>query len=308
MKSFIPKCLIWGSGKVFNKNIITIKYHEVLNKLKISAITSKSGVYDKILGIKFIKKEDINSKNYDYVIVMADAPLFQKIANEAQNMGFRENQIISYRPFNFEYFDFNKYKKIIDTPLTIFSNNCWGTFSLNSLGLKFNTPTINCFMSDDDYLKFLKNPKHYVEAELVFDKFLKMRSGIPYPALRCDDITIHFNHAKTFEEAKLEWDKRKIRINWNNIFVEMFTNDKNTAQEFIKLPYEKKICFVPFKPAHKQMIQIDFLKDIENMNKLFWQIIIDLSERLYDYYNVFDLLAENKLTKVVKLNKQNTPY
>ena len=57
-------------------------------------------------------------------------------------------------------------------------------------------------------------------------------------------------YGKTFEEAKKKWDRRKDRINWNNLIIKY--NDQNLFveedfYEFEKLPFENKIFFTANK-------------------------------------------------------------
>ena len=51
-----------------------------------------------------------------------------------------------------------------------------------------------------------------------------------YPQGRLDDVLIHFLHYKTFDEAKICWEKRKKRICYDNIFVIM-TDQQNCTLE-----------------------------------------------------------------------------
>ena len=69
-------------------------------------------------------------------------------------------------------FDFEKYEKIQSNIPTIFAPNCWGGVIFHSMNLKFNSPFINMFELPEDYIKFLKNPKHYLQSDL---KFIEMR-------------------------------------------------------------------------------------------------------------------------------------
>ena len=45
---------------------------------------------------------------------------------------------------------------------TIISRNCVGGIIYHDLGLKFNSPTINLSMSNDDYIKFVEHLDSFV--------------------------------------------------------------------------------------------------------------------------------------------------
>ena len=59
---------------------------------------------------------------------------------------------------------------------------------------------------------------------------------------------IHFLHYKTNEEAKEKWERRKERINWNNIIIKFSEQNgasKEDINEFCNIKqYNNKICFV----------------------------------------------------------------
>ncbi|TGE23230.1 DUF1919 domain-containing protein [Hymenobacter metallicola] len=133
---------------------------------------------------------------------------------------------------------------------TIFSNDCWGAEVYKYLSLPFNTPFIGLFLMGPCYLEFLRNPKHYLEQELIFQSTSKydvintIREKNPYPlATLGGKIEISFLHYHSQEEARDKWTRRAARINWNNLLVK-FDGSKDGAspelvREFEQLPYRK---------------------------------------------------------------------
>ena len=78
------------------------------------------------------------------------------------------------------------------------------------------------YESTEDYLKFLSDPKRYIaeDLELVemgYNETLK----INFPIAKCGDILLNFNHYESFETANECWERRKKRIDWDNLFVMM---------------------------------------------------------------------------------------
>ena len=141
---------------------------------------------------------------------------------------------------------------------TIISNNCLGGVISNELGQRFNSPTINLFFDSTDFLKFIKNMEHYLDYEwkdISSDKDT-------YPKAKIDDITLNLVHYNSFEEAKLKWNERKVRINYDNIFVIACQRDGWTRQqieEFDKLHYKNKVIFTT-----KEMQNFDSAYHIQN--------------------------------------------
>ena len=131
--------------------------------------------------------------------------------------------------------------------VSIISSNCIGGILSHDLGIRFESPTINLFFSANDFIKFVKNLKYYLSID--FDYFEKSERGGGYPVGHLEDITIHFVHYKTEEECKEKWNRRKLRVDFDNILL-IFT-DRNgltteMLQEFLNLPY-KKLVYVSKK-------------------------------------------------------------
>lgn len=140
---------------------------------------------------------------------------------------------------------------------SIISNNCFGGFVYDNYSLIYRTPTIGLSFPSSDYLKFLKNLNYYLSCDLenITDKnsikckdFLKLNNLDlkTCKIYRLGDIEINFLHYSSFEQARTKWNKRKNRINYDNLIVKF--NDQNGAtleemQEFLKLPFKNKLLF-----------------------------------------------------------------
>ena len=135
--------------------------------------------------------------------------------------------------------------KLINVPeFTIFSNNCLGGVFYHDAGMRFTSPLINTAMDGEDFLKFLSNPKHYLEWDMEFISF----PGRNHPIARIDDIEVNFVHYQSVEECIEKWNSRAKRIVWDNIFIVATNHDgmchDDCMERFDKLPYKNKIMFV----------------------------------------------------------------
>ena len=223
----MKKCLIWGNGTVFFENFNLIKYHEQCLNIEVVGITSNEKVFSRYEMYNFVSKKEILSLDFDVLIIMANGNSYSEIFREAISLGIPEAKIIKYNLLGKQWFDIEKYLTIKTEPPSIFANVCWGGITYNRLNLQFRSPFVNLFLEDDDYLKFLKRPRYYLEQSLVFSEFgYSSVCSISYPIAKLGDILIHFSHYKTFDEAVECWERRKKRIDWDNIFVMMF-NEKN---------------------------------------------------------------------------------
>ena len=120
-----------------------------------------------------------------------------------------------------------KYSNMLSKNLTIISNNCFAGNIYQLSGREYLTPTVGLFIYPSCYNKFVSNIKHYLTCDIEFVEFSKYcRSDdevINYPIGILDDIEVHFLHYSSIFEAKVKWNKRKSRVNFDNI-VYIFSN------------------------------------------------------------------------------------
>lgn len=147
-----------------------------------------------------------------------------------------------------------RYHFLKNRDFTIISNNCWGGHVYQYFGMQYNSPTIGLTFFADEYLKFASNLKKYLSMDLKFipkseSRYYRVYKEKKkyYPIGVLGDIEIVFLHYTSEDEAREKWNRRKARMNWDNLIVKF--NDMNLATEehirrFDKLPYRNKICFV----------------------------------------------------------------
>ena len=156
-------------------------------------------------------------------------------------------------------------KKIKNKDLTVISSTCNGCVILHDLNIRYNSPFVNLFVKPKDFIKFCENMKYYLDKELKFTT----EENINYPIGVLDDIKIYFFHYKTNEEAKKQWDRRKQRMNYDNIFI-IFTNRDGCTYEdlkrFDKLKYENKIVFV--NKEYKDIESAVYIPGFEKKNSV----------------------------------------
>lgn len=142
-------------------------------------------------------------------------------------------------------------KSIKSRDFTIISNNCWAGKAYQYFDMPYLSPTVGLYFFADDYIKFVKNLRYYLSRELSFisaesskySEVLKDRNQTDKPIGVLDDIEIVFLHYKSEQEAKEKWDRRKKRVNFENIFIKFsnmnFCTDKH-IKEFDELSFANK--------------------------------------------------------------------
>lgn len=197
-------------------------------------------------------------------------------------------------------FTLQKYRQLQRSKLSIFSMNCFGGLISHTLGLRTFSPFFNLRTdTEEDFFRFLKHPRIYIEEDLEFKESRFMSEENHYsPVYSIGDVTIWMVHYKDFDEAVAKWNERKQRINWFNVIAIMDTNKPELLEKFDAIPYGKKVCFVPFKSSLDSAFYIDskFTKD-----GAFTAVIAKLAQVVPFYYDVFDMLLYGKKTPLIDM-------
>ena len=136
-------------------------------------------------------------------------------------------------------------KKLTAERFSLICQNCIGGVFYHEMGMQFLSPTINLFIREPDFIRFVSRLEDYLKEELV----MSWEEEYPVGILR--DVRIDFMHYDTCTQAKVDWERRKSRILKNRIVV-MATDrngfDGECFEQWKCLPY-KKILFTA-NPAY----------------------------------------------------------
>ena len=159
-------------------------------------------------------------------------------------------------------------KKLKYKDFTIISNNCWGGFVYQHFELPYASPFVGLFLFAPDYIKMLKKLDYYLDLPLKFinPEVSKYREQITeygtintYPVGILDDVELHFLHYKDESEATEKWERRKKRINPNELIVKFCDRDLCTEElirEFDSLQFEKKVCLTAKQYSYNSCIKL----------------------------------------------------
>jgi len=147
-------------------------------------------------------------------------------------------------------------EKFIGKGYSLIASNCIGGIINNRVGQPQNSPTVNLWIPQAEFIRFVLNLHYYMEQELVF-----IESEYKYPVALLDDVHINFTHYATKEQAKEDWERRKKRIIWDNIYIIMY-EDEVTREELLLLKDVecKKLIVLT---CLKDNLDLPFMKYIE---------------------------------------------
>ena len=301
------KCIIWGMGKNYETILNQINFEICKGNIEIVAIVCRSD--DRYCtyrdGFPVIVKEGIlNGVKFDYIIV-SSSQFYKEIKMEAVSLGVSENRIINGEVFKIPLFDCGLYSRLIKNPVTIITDDCWGGYVYHYLGLEFSSPLINTFWDKTEYAKFIQKPLFYLKTDLSMVREGDLKAGI-YPIGRLgeqgDYVEILFVHCSSFAEAKQQWDRRRKRINTENIFVKMgFSMSDQNAPLYIKAFAERR---------YRKSLFYNGDENIEGKiytDRFIWS---ESKKARVDHYNYFDYmrLEYPSIINVLKLLNGNEDY
>lgn len=124
-------------------------------------------------------------------------------------------------------------RELVNTNASFLTPNCIGGILFHDLGLKFMSPTVNLMMTQRDFLLFVLHLDDYLNGTFHF--FEHEEYTCPCAKLSPmngeQEITVHFTHYHSQEEALQKWEERKHRIDKNNLFILIEERDGISKEE-----------------------------------------------------------------------------
>ncbi len=265
------KIIVWGFGGCYNRMRNTITYFEYTHQIRIVAIADKSAYMKMLDGYRVITPDEILSLDWDYIIVMTDKGFDAIVSAATKDYNIKREKLVPYRILLIPGLSLNTYFRLRESNISIISNNCWGGLAYHTLGIECLSPFKNLFLNDEDYLHIISNLEKYMQLEPMLSRYEKEpHSGIQYPVLTVGDVEIHCNHTTCFKEAIGDWNRRKKKINYENLFFEMYTTNGDTADTFVnQIGDHSGICFVPWKTDDRRMLTLE----TGSQQTEFWEVV-----------------------------------
>lgn len=148
--------------------------------------------------------------------------------------------------------------KLKNHNFSIISNNCLAGSIYHKYHLPFTSPTIGTFLFSEDYLRLLENFRYYMGQPLVLkdtsthseaNELMEKTYKFPVGVLG-GDVEVLFLHYPSKDEARLKWERRVKRLNFDNLFI-MFADSgaagAGAGEYDFKEAYVERFEALPFK-------------------------------------------------------------
>ncbi len=242
------RVIIWGTSIEYSNCLRRIKTSVESGELEVVGVTSRDTWYRSLDGFPFLPKSELLHVPHDYVLV-ASKRHFADIQQEYDALGGKAHKVLSLQALETAGITFPQYVNLYEARISLIANNCWGGVTYHAMHLPFLSPFINMFVQDSDYIALLQDLKGHLAKPLQYvGESHDLHSGELYPifSLGKGGVQLHMNHYPDHEQAVAKWNERRQRINFDNLFVMMYTENLSIVEQFDALPYAKKVCFTPF--------------------------------------------------------------
>ena len=258
----MTKVILWGSCEEYGIFCKYFQFEVLKGNMQIEAVCL-NGVHQisRIDGIEVIRVEELMFREYDYLIDM-NRQERTAVTRILELLQVPRSKVILASIFQQAYFDLKRWIAVQESKVSIISDNCWGGITYHSLGLEFLSPFINSFLESGDYLRLLENFAYYMEQPLyLLEEKYEVNLKRNYPVVGLGDIKLFFNHYTDFEQAAQIWEKRKQRINYGNLLVEMRIESREALDRFLALPFEHKIGFSTVPCDEKDILSFPIIEN-----------------------------------------------
>lgn len=246
------RAILWLEGEHFPMLSQALSVMERNGELKLLGITGDRQRNMQWGGktVPYIPMDKIFESLADYVIVSSGSiGDHGRIARYLETRGIKAENILFDLTICVPGFSIEKYRQLQQSCLSIISIHCAGGILAYRFGIPRRSPFVNLFWKQEDFLAMLEaDPRESLQGELILKRTAwEENLQFYYPVFDLNGFEIHMNHYCDAEEGKRLWRERLSRMNWYNLLVMMYTDRKEILERFDKLPFAKKVCFVPFE-------------------------------------------------------------
>ena len=152
----------------------------------------------------------------------------------------------------------NELRKRLKTDrFSLFTSNCMGGVIYHRLGVQFQSPTVNCFITDHDFFKMITDLDYYLRQDIK-----NFGSDGLHPLGLLGDIPIQFTHYNSFEDGYAAWNRRKQRIHYDRLYFVLYDTIDGEVSEQNIMDFGKLRCANKIVLSKNKYPQYDYVQTI----------------------------------------------
>lgn len=161
------RVIVWGTGEEYFAHLHHVRCCVARGEFELVGVTSTDGWYRMIDGFPFIAKTELMEVPHDYVLVAA-ANHIAEIKREYAALGGNAERILPIDVLDAAGLTFSQYVELYRSKISILANNCWGGLTYHILHMKFRTPLINMWETEEDFIAMLQDFPQRIQRPLEF--------------------------------------------------------------------------------------------------------------------------------------------
>ncbi len=280
------RIVLYGCGYYYSKVKDIIKKAEEEGRFEVVGISARDLPSEKTMdGWRLIPCNALLEESFDSILIMSEMH-DEEIRAELMAQG------VSSKAFDYHFCP--EYWDTSINGISILSNLCWGGIAAHTLGIECCSPTKDLWISESEFLKLLKNLNFYLSLDPVFVGWAEADGRFDaarYPLLAIGDIVLHCNHDTDPEKAYEKWQRRKTKINYENLIAVLITENPELEKQFYQLDnITKKYCLVPWKSSYRHSILVERVDGIQwtetAVGTAYPGGYLDLAAMMYGHDNV----------------------
>ncbi len=295
------RILLWGMGNVYNQYVLQLQIWEQKRAISIVGITARDiPSYSKLDGWSILNYKDITNIEFDYILVMSKER-FQEILEDIISCGIDRKKVLKCSILDIPYFSWVDYFNLYENNLSIISSSCVGGMMYRTLGMECLSPFKNLFVDSKQLCKTYRSIPDILRKPVEYVGYGN-NNGVKYPMGKIEELIIHFNHDTSFEIAKENWERRVKKVNYNNMFLQIYADDAETVDIFIDLTRQgvQGSCFVSRELSKYAVYNSVYeLKTLPGQNEM-WEVRLSSASNGKNslHYSLIDMLNGKKVLRL----------
>lgn len=294
----MERVLIVGDLGVIPDNFNKIYNYHLNKSINIIGISYFDLYYEKYFGFNYYPLDYFYEVEFDYIVLICKDEDYYNYRNYLIDKK-SDVKIINHKVFDIPFFDVNKYLSLYNNTPTIISNNCVGGITYHTFSLPFNSPFINLWLTEDDFIKFLSNIDKYLKEDIIPAGFVYNYEGEKQPICLLGDIKLYCTHYTNHEDAIDAWKRRTKRINLDNTIIVFLDYEGTRIEAFNNIPLKNKICICQKNNTASEAIEMYFG---EKEYHEWTYLIHDVFRYKVPLIDVLTLLCDKRVEYLSKMN------